>query len=81
METRHMSPPSLIACHGRPARYDRITGVPRPNPPHMHQPVQACERVMRTVYLPTTNVESLLLKCESLQAQLNEQVPRPQQPA
>jgi len=50
-----------------------ITGVPRPNPPHMHQPVQPCERVMRTVYLPTTNVESLLLKCESLQAQLNEQ--------
>lgn len=42
-------------------------------PAHMAQPTQACERVMRTVYLPTSNVESLLLKCESLQAQLNEQ--------
>ncbi|KAK3242884.1 hypothetical protein CYMTET_47438 [Cymbomonas tetramitiformis] len=53
--------------------YVRVTGVPRPEPPHVHQPVQPCERVMRTVYLPTSNVESLLLKCESLQAQLNEQ--------
>jgi hypothetical protein len=44
--------------------------VARPSPAHMAQGPQACERVMRTVYLPTSNVESLLLKCESLQAQV-----------
>ena len=32
------------------------------------------ERVMRTVYLPTANTDSLMLRIESLQAQLNEQV-------
>lgn len=32
------------------------------------------ERIMRTVYLPTANADTLLLKVESLQAQLNEQV-------
>ncbi|KAK9814374.1 hypothetical protein WJX72_004785 [[Myrmecia] bisecta] len=31
------------------------------------------ERVMRTVYLPAANADSLMLKVESLQAQLNEQ--------
>jgi len=34
----------------------------------------ASERVMRTVYLPAANADSLMLKVESLQAQLNEQV-------
>lgn len=29
---------------------------------------------MRTVYLPTANSDSLMLRIESLQAQLNEQV-------
>jgi coiled-coil domain-containing protein 77 len=32
------------------------------------------ERVMRTVFLPTANADFLLLKVESLQAQVNEQV-------
>ena len=32
------------------------------------------ERMLRTVYLPTANADSLILKVESLQAQLNEQV-------
>lgn len=31
------------------------------------------ERVMRTVYLPSANTDSMMLKIESLQAQLNEQ--------
>lgn len=35
---------------------------------------------MRTVFLPTQNADMLLLKIESLQAQLNEQV-RPPVPA
>jgi len=34
----------------------------------------ASERVMRTVYLPAANADNLMLKVESLQAQLNEQV-------
>jgi coiled-coil domain-containing protein 77 len=42
-------------------------------PPHAQQPPQASERVMRTVFLPAANTESLILKIESLQAQLNEQ--------
>lgn len=46
---------------------------PAPPPPHMQQPPQPCERVMRTVYLPVANTETLILKIESLQAQLNEQ--------
>lgn len=32
------------------------------------------ERVLRTVFLPTANADTLILKVESLQAQLNEQV-------
>ncbi|MQK85078.1 hypothetical protein EI035_23845 [Escherichia coli] len=32
------------------------------------------ERVLRTVFLPTVDCDFLLLKVESLQAQLNEQV-------
>jgi|AntAceMinimDraft_5_1070358.scaffolds.fasta_scaffold18244_2 coiled-coil domain-containing protein 77 len=42
-------------------------------PPHVQQPPQASDRVMRTVFLPAANTESLILKIESLQAQLNEQ--------
>lgn len=38
------------------------------------QQQQEGERVMRTVYLPTANSDSLMLRIESLQAQLNEQV-------
>lgn len=34
------------------------------------------ERVLRTVFLPTANADTLILKVESLQAQLNEQVTR-----
>ena len=41
--------------------------------PHRQQQ-QEGERVMRTVYLPTANSDSLMLRIESLQAQLNEQV-------
>jgi hypothetical protein len=36
----------------------------------------AGERVLRTVFLPTANADALLLKVESLQAQLAEQVRR-----
>ena len=43
------------------------------HPPHVQQPPQASDRVMRTVFLPAANTESLILKIESLQAQLNEQ--------
>jgi coiled-coil domain-containing protein 77 len=32
------------------------------------------ERILRTVYLPAAQTESLSLKCEALQAQLQEQV-------
>ena len=42
-------------------------------PPHVQQPPQPSDRVMRTVFLPAANTESLILKIESLQAQLNEQ--------
>ena len=34
------------------------------------------ERVLRTVFLPTVNADFLMLKVESLEAQLNEQVSR-----
>jgi len=47
--------------------------LPHYPPTHMQQPPQQSDRVMRTVFLPAANTESLILKIESLQAQLNEQ--------
>ena len=35
---------------------------------------EAGERILRTVYLPSPQTEPLSLKCEALQAQLQEQV-------
>ena len=56
-------------AHGAPQAHGK-GDIP---PSHMQQPPQPCERIMRTVFLPAANTESLILKIESLQAQLNEQ--------
>lgn len=52
---------------------------PQPSSSTQPRPVpagttQAGERVMRTVFLPMVDADFLMLKMESLQAQLNEQV-------
>ncbi|GMH33975.1 hypothetical protein BSKO_01809 [Bryopsis sp. KO-2023] len=62
----------------RDGRPDAVTVYPRGREPLACKRNKGAtgvgpERVLRTVYLPTANADSLLLKVESLQAQLNEQ--------
>ena len=76
----------LLAMHGpleqeitynRDGKPNIVTVYPRhgqENMPKKANQVEASERVMRTVYLPAANADNLMLKVESLQAQLDEQV-------
>ena len=76
----------LLAMHGpleqeitynRDGKPNTVTVYPRngqENVPKRANQAEASERVMRTVYLPAANADNLMLKVESLQAQLNEQV-------
>lgn len=76
----------LLAMHGpleqeitynRDGKPNTVTAFPRrgqENNPRRANQQEASERVMRTVYLPAANADNLMLKIESLQAQLNEQV-------
>lgn len=76
----------LLAMHGpleqeitynRDGKPNIVTVYPRhgqENIPKKANQAEASERVMRTVYLPAANADNLMLKVESLQAQLNEQV-------
>ncbi len=76
----------LLAMHGpmeqeitynRDGKPNTVTVYPRhgqENNAKRANQADASERVMRTVYLPAANADSLMLKVESLQAQLNEQV-------
>ncbi len=76
----------LLAMHGpmeqeitynRDGKPNTVTVYPRrgqENNAKRANQADASERVMRTVYLPAANADNLMLKVESLQAQLNEQV-------
>ena len=76
----------LLAMHGpmeqeitynRDGKPNTVTVYPRrgqENNAKRGNQADASERVMRTVYLPAANADNLMLKVESLQAQLNEQV-------
>ncbi len=76
----------LLAMHGpmeqeitynRDGKPNTVTVYPRrgqENNAKRASQADASERVMRTVYLPAANADNLMLKVESLQAQLNEQV-------
>ena len=76
----------LLAMHGpleqeitysREGKPSTVTVFPRrgqENIPKRANQQDASERVMRTVYLPAANADNLMLRIESLQAQLNEQV-------
>lgn len=76
----------LLAMHGpleqeitynRDSKPNIVTVYPRhgqENMPRKANQAEGSERVMRTVYLPAANADNLMLKVESLQAQLNEQV-------
>lgn len=76
----------LLAMHGpleqeitynRDGKPNIVTVYPRhgqENIPKRTNQAETSERVMRTVYLPAANADNLMLKVESLQAQLDEQV-------
>lgn len=67
---RHLTLSGVLCARSRPASRSGVKvggSMPGPNG-------EPTERVMRTVFLPTQNADMLLLKIESLQAQLNEQV-------
>lgn len=75
----------LLAMHGpmeqeitynRNGKPNTVTVYPRHGQENVAKQANqkdASERVMRTVYLPAANADNLMLKVESLQAQLNEQ--------
>lgn len=63
--------------YSRDGKPNTVTVYPRhsqENSSKRGNQADASERVMRTVYLPAANADNLMLKVESLQAQLSEQV-------
>lgn len=71
------SPLEQEITYNREGQPSTVTVFPRQgqeNIPRRANQQNTSERVMRTVYLPAANADNLMLRIESLQAQLSEQV-------